>query len=74
MTEMNRILTIQVEITDADKAVWIWDNHMRQETNHGVLITAIIDGNLLENIIELDEASDNNHYGKRNDLHCEGTQ
>lgn len=41
---MPRILTIQVEIIDGDKASWIWDFHRYNNIFHGVAITAIQEG------------------------------
>lgn len=42
----NRILTIQVEITDKEKAAWIWDNHMGKDTGNGVIVTVIRNGEI----------------------------
>jgi hypothetical protein len=39
-----RILTIEVEIEDKEKASWIWNNHMNHEGSHGVYVTAIQSG------------------------------
>lgn len=44
----NRIITIQVEITDPAKAQWIWDNHMGQDTQNGVYVETILEGKNLE--------------------------
>lgn len=41
---MNRVLTIQVEITDPDKARWIWESHMGDYSEHGVHVHAIHEG------------------------------
>lgn len=42
----NRILTLQVEILDKTQALWIWDNHMKNDPFHGVHITAIHEGSI----------------------------
>lgn len=45
---MPRVLTIQVEITDLEKAAWIWENHKGEDTNNGVIVTAIRNGEIPE--------------------------
>lgn len=41
---MNRILTLQVEITDKEKAKWIWDNHSGKDTGNGIYVQCIWEG------------------------------
>ena len=43
---MNRILTIQVEIIDQEKAGWIWRNHMGEPDDTGVSVQAIQNGKM----------------------------
>lgn len=43
---MGRVLTIQIEITDQEKASWIWDNHMGKDTGNGVIVQAIQNGKI----------------------------
>jgi hypothetical protein len=45
---MRRILTIQVEIVDKMQAEWIWNNHMKNDSCHGVLVTAIHEGPIVK--------------------------
>lgn len=40
----DRILTLQVKITEPDKARWIWRNHVGFETGHGIFIQSIKEG------------------------------
>jgi hypothetical protein len=49
---MNRVLTIQVEITDEEKAAWIWDNHLGKDTGNGVHVQAISEGEIEEDIYD----------------------
>lgn len=45
---MGRVLTIQIEITDWEKALWIWQNHMGKDTNNGVFVQVIREGEMPE--------------------------
>jgi len=45
---MERILTIEVEITDPEKASWIWDNHSGKDIGNGVYIRKIRNGEMPE--------------------------
>jgi hypothetical protein len=47
MSNLGRVLTITVKITDPEAAKWIWDAHLG-EPQHGVKVTAISDGDLVE--------------------------
>lgn len=46
MSNLGRILTIRVVITDPEKAKWIWDAHMGPD-QHGVKVEAIAEGDVL---------------------------
>jgi len=41
-----RILTIQLEVLDVEKAKWIWENHMGDREDLGVYIKVIQDGEI----------------------------
>lgn len=45
---MNRILTIEIEITDKDKADWIWDSHVHRKSKYGVQVLGIFEGPMPE--------------------------
>lgn len=45
---MGRVLTIQIEITDWEKALWIWQNHMGKDTHNGVFVQVIREGEMPE--------------------------
>lgn len=51
----DRILTLQVKITEPDKARWIWDNHCRFDTGHGIHIQVIKEGTIPEELEDDDE-------------------
>jgi hypothetical protein len=44
----SRVLTIQVEITDSEKASWIWDNHSGKDTGNGIYVQVIREGEIPE--------------------------
>lgn len=46
MSNLGRILTIRVKITDPEAAKWIWDAHMHG-SRHGVEVSAIAEGDRL---------------------------
>lgn len=52
-----RVITIQVIITDKEKASWIWDNHMGKDTDNGVFVQVIHEGSL-EDIIASEQEDD----------------
>lgn len=41
---MNRVLTIQIEITNKEMANWIWSTHMNGSSQHGVHVQGIYEG------------------------------
>jgi hypothetical protein len=45
---MNRILTLQVELTDAEKAQWIWDNYSGKDTENGVRVMCVWRGRVCD--------------------------
>ena len=49
---MNRILTLEVEITDKDQASWIWESHIGDYPVHGMRVQAIHEGPIPEEIEE----------------------
>ncbi len=51
----DRILTLQVKITEPDKARWIWDNHLGLETGLGISIQVIKEGYIPEELEDDDE-------------------
>lgn len=51
----DRILTLQIKITEPDKARWIWDNHIGSDTGHGIFIQSIKEGVIPE---ELEDGDD----------------
>ena len=53
---MKRILTLQVEITDREKASWIWDNHSGKDTGSGVYVMCIWEGKVCD--MRYDEEED----------------
>lgn len=52
---MKRILTLQVEITDKEKAAWIWNNHLGKDTNNGVYVQVIQEGKIQDESYDDDE-------------------
>ncbi len=42
-----RTLTIVLHFDNDKKPEWIWNNHMNQSYQHGILITAIAEGDRL---------------------------
>lgn len=52
MTEPNRILTLQIEITDPHRAKWIWENHLDNLSQYGVRVQAIHEGTIEDQYIE----------------------
>ena len=46
--EKGRIITVELEITDPEKASWIWDNHAGKETSNGVYVHVIQEGKIPE--------------------------
>lgn len=51
----HRVLTIQIEIVDKEQAAWIWDTHMNGAVFHGVEITAIHEGGIVEELYAEEE-------------------
>lgn len=45
-----RMLTLQIQITDPEKAKWIWDNHKGIDTDNGVSVQAIHEGIIPEEL------------------------
>ena len=43
-----RIITIEIDIVDKDKAAWIWENHSGEDTNNGVYVRKIMEGQIPE--------------------------
>lgn len=41
---MGRILTIEIEIIDREKAQWIWDIHTGDDDSLGIAINSIYEG------------------------------
>ena len=55
MSNMNRIMTIRVIITDPEAADWLWNSH--KKSNNGVKITAIQEGDLFADRDMLSDAA-----------------
>lgn len=59
MSNLNRVLSLVVKITDPDKAKWIWDLHIRDNSplnkELGVTICGISEGDLIAKNIELED-------------------
>lgn len=47
-TNLGRVLTIRVTITDPEAAKWIWDAHKESDHKCGVRVGALFDGDLFE--------------------------
>lgn len=44
---MKRIMTITVEIETLAEADWLWDCYFRNKKTHGLLVTAMAQGDLI---------------------------
>ncbi len=51
---MNRIITVQLEITDTDKAKWLWNYHRIQSDLYGFFIQVIQEGPIPEQVEDED--------------------
>ncbi len=45
---MKRILTLQVEITDREKASWIWENNSGKDTGNGIHVMSLMEGKICD--------------------------
>lgn len=52
-----RVLTVRLEITDPEKAKWIWENHLGQHKELGVFITGISEGDMFTENEQLSTAA-----------------
>lgn len=48
-----RVITIVCEV-DQPEANWIWENHLKPGTTHGVSVIGIANGNLMDEVSDLE--------------------